>query len=314
MLDQEIQDVLDRDIIKTQNNLKKIEDDNKKALLVYEDVKHIEKWLLTKNQATRSSYRSDLKLFFSFFAENGKAVSLKEITTEHVSIYLEKHKHFEASTLARKKSAISSLLNYLVKKEYIIKNHCDLLDPISVPDKTFFKVLDHELIKKMIEKEKIIRNKTILRTLYKTGLRVSELISLKFSSLRFRNNKYEMVVIGKGSKARLIKIDEKTYLDMMDLKPDETINNDDHIFRSKNSKNKLSRFAVWEVVKKAAKNANIDPSVSTHWLRHSHATLAHERGEDSLVIQQTLGHRSLATTKKYTQINPDRSSGDKVDI
>lgn len=305
---------INRDILKTESDLEKINSDNEKSFLIYEEVKHIEKWLLTKNKATRSSYRSDLSLFFDFFAQKNQSVSLKEITAEHVSIFLEKHKHFEASTLARKKAAISSLLKYLVKKEYILKNPCELLDPISVPDKTYFKVLDHELIKKMIEEESNFRNKTILRTLYKTGLRVSELINLKFSSIRFRNNKFEMVVIGKGRKARLIKIDERTYLDMVELKSEDTKNSDDYVFRSKKTKNKLSRVAVWEIVKKAAKNAKIDPAVSTHWLRHSHATLAHEKGEDSLVIQKTLGHQSLSTTKKYTQVNPDRSSGDNIDI
>lgn len=201
-----------------------------------------------------------------------------------------------------------------MKKGYLDKNPCDLLDPIKVPDQTQFRVLSHEEILKMIELEQNERNKTILRTLYKTGLRVGELVSLRFSSLKKRDGKYFLIVVGKGSKTRTIGMDERTFLDLNKLKNEESHNQEDHVFRSIKLNSPLTTKSVWTIIKTMAKNAGLDPKVSPHWTRHSHATKALEMGEDIRIIQHTLGHDSIVTTTKYANVYPGKSSGGRIKI
>lgn len=295
-----------------QSNLAKIELDNKSAELVAHESRLIQSWLFSKPESTRVSYQTDIKQFFDFYLDLG--LGLKAITETHISLFLKENKNLKASSLSRKKSAISSLLKHLVKKGYLDKNPCDLLDPIKVPDQTQFRVLSHEEILKMIELENFDRNKTILRTLYKTGLRVGELVSLRFSSIKNRDGKYFLIVVGKGSKTRTIRIDHKSYENLKNLKDENSKSNEDFIFRSRKLNSKLSTKAVWHIIKTMAKRAGLDPKVSPHWTRHSHATKALELGEDLRVIQHTLGHDSIITTTKYTNVYPGKSSGEKIDL
>jgi integrase/recombinase XerD len=194
---------------------------------------------------------------------------------------------------------------------YLDKNPADLLDSIKVPDQNQYKIIDHDSIIKMIEDEKDFRNKTIVRLLYKTGLRVSELVSLRFSSLKERNKQYFIIVLGKGNKTRTVGIDQQSYLDLLELKQ-EGASKDDFIFKNKKLNSQLSRGGVWKIIKTAAKNANLDCEISPHFFRHSHATKALELGEDLRVIQSTLGHDSIVTTTKYTKVYPGKSSGEKI--
>ncbi len=292
--------------------LQKIESDNKSAEILILESKLIQSWLFSKPESTRVSYQTDVKQFFDFY--QGLGLGLKAITENHVNLFLRENKNLKASSLSRKKSAISSLLKHLVKKGYLDKNPCDLLDPIKVPDQTQFRVLSHEEILRMIELEDLERNKTILRTLYKTGLRVGELVSLRFSSIKNRDGKYFLIVVGKGSKTRTIGIDQKSYENLKYLKDENSKSNEDFIFRSRKLNSKLSTKAVWHIIKTMAKRAGLDPKFSPHWTRHSHATKALELGEDLRIIQHTLGHDSIMTTTKYTNVYPGKSSGEKIFI
>jgi integrase/recombinase XerD len=301
-----------KDLELSRSNLNKIESDNKSAEIIALESHLIQNWLFSKPESTRISYQTDVKQFFDFYQDLG--LGLKAITETHISLFLKENKSLKASSLSRKKSAISSLLKHLVKKGYLDKNPCDLLDPIKVPDQTQFRVLSHEEILKMIELEDSERNKTILRTLYKTGLRVGELVSLRFSSLKNRDGKYFLIVVGKGSKTRTIGIDQKSYDNLKSLKDETSKSNEDFIFRSKILNSGLSTKSIWKIIKAMAIRAGLDPKVSPHWTRHSHATKALELGEDLRVIQHTLGHDSIMTTTKYTNVYPGKSSGEKIDV
>lgn len=298
-----------KDLELTQSKLKKIESDNKSSDIIFQESRLINSWLISKPEKTRQAYQTDVGQFFEYYIDLG--LGLKNIQDSHISLYLKKHSHLKPSTLSRKKSAISSLLKFCVKRGYLDKNPADLLDSIKVPDQTQYKIIDHDSILKMIEDEKDFRNKTIIRLLYKTGLRVSELVSLKFSSLKERNKQYFVVVLGKGNKTRTVGIDPQSYLDLLELKHGNS-KKEDFIFLSKKLNSKLSRVGIWKIIKQAVKNANLDVEISPHFFRHSHATKALELGEDLRVIQSTLGHDSIVTTTKYTKVYPGKSSGEKI--
>lgn len=296
--------------LKITTEIKAIEEKVLSSEILVFETKLISSWLYQKTENTRLAYETDLRAFLSYFHN----ITLKEITSHHISLYLKQNSELKASTRSRIKASISSLLKHCVKRGYLDKNPAELLDTIKVPDQTQYRVLAHEEILRMIELEPLVRNQTIIRLLYKTGLRVSELCSLKFSDLRLRDNKAYLIVVGKGQKTRTIGLDLKTYEDLKKLNDEvETANfKDNYIFISQKLKKKLSRKAIWTIIKSAAKRANLNPKVSTHWTRHSHATKALEMGEDLRVIQQTLGHESILTTTKYTNVYPGKSSGEKI--
>ncbi len=99
---------------------------------------------------------------------------------------------------------------------------------------------------------------------------------------------------------------------LLDLKSTDKKN--EYIFKSKNFKTKMSIQGIGKIVKTAAQRIGLGDEVSTHWLRHSHATKALENGVDIRVIQNTLGHDSIMTTTKYTRVSPMKSSGDGIDF
>jgi len=245
--------------------LQKIEKSNG---LLLEETRLISSWLYQKNPNTRDAYERDLKAFFSFFHGH----SLKKITTAHIAVYLKEiSEGREVSTIARTKSSISSLFKYLVKVRYLDVNPADHLDAIKVPDQTQYRVLDHEEIRRMIDLEPEFRNQVIIRLLYKTGLRVSELCGLKFSSLRKRDSNFFIIVLGKGNKTRTVQIDQKLYDDLTSLQDEE--------WRIHSpSSSSLTRHAVLKIIKEAARRASVSEKASPHWMRHSHATKALELG------------------------------------
>jgi integrase/recombinase XerD len=123
-------------------------------------------------------------------------------------------------------------------------------------------------------------------------------------------------VVGKGSKTRTIRLDKKYYEWAVEFQQQggESLSKNTPVFRSKNTLNKLTTVSVWKIVKNAALRAGLSSEVSPHWLRHSHATISLQLGDDLRVIQSTLGHDSIATTTKYTAVSPGKSSGQGIEI
>jgi len=83
----------------------------------------------------------------------------------------------------------------------------------------------------------------------------------------------------------------------------------DAVFRSQKTDEPLSRSQLWYILNKAARRAGAPDGVSPHWFRHAHAAHALDRGAPAHLVQQTLGHQSLATTSRYAHARPDDSSG-----
>lgn len=150
-----------------------------------------------------------------------------------------------------------------------------------------------------------IRNRAMLEILYATGLRVSELINLKFSNINV--NEGFLRVIGKGSKERIIPFGEKAknflvaYLNIRKPRKDES----DSVFISRLGK-KLSRVEFWRQLKNIAKNAGINKNITPHVLRHSFASHLLAGGADIRFVQEMLGHSSIATTQIYTHLDNDK--------
>ncbi len=145
------------------------------------------------------------------------------------------------------------------------------------------------------------RDKAILELLYASGLRASELCDLTIYSV----DDIAIKVCGKGGKERVVPVGSKAiaaidcYLSFRDQFDSE------FLFLSNRGK-PLHRVEVWKIVKRYAKEALIQKSISPHTLRHSFATHLLENGADLRIIQEMLGHVHIATTDRYTHVTPSR--------
>ena len=149
------------------------------------------------------------------------------------------------------------------------------------------------------------RNRAMIETMYSCGLRVSELVNLKWSQL-YADERY-LRILGKGSKERLVPISNtalreiENYLpwrNSLKIKPGE----EDYVFLNRRGSH-LTRVMVLIMLKTQAEEAGIKKTISPHTLRHSFATALLEGGADLRVIQALLGHESIGTTEIYTHLS-----------
>ncbi len=152
------------------------------------------------------------------------------------------------------------------------------------------------------------RDKAMFELLYATGLRVSELIGLKFEQVNFRQGFVK--VVGKGKKERLVPVGEQAMEGleqyMAGARTEILANKQcDYLFVTKRGAG-MTRQAFWYIIKRYAKKAGIKKHLSPHTLRHAFATHLLNHGADLRVVQLLLGHSDLSTTQIYTHIAQER--------
>lgn len=264
------------------------------------------------SKATLSAYRSDLKVL------NQWAVN-KQLTIDNISradlLDFIAHKANSGSssrTSARMLSSYRRFYGYLFQQELISSNPTE---KISMPKlgRTLPKLLSEEQVIRLIKapntkKPLGFRDRTMLEILYATGLRVSELVSLKQGNLNL--NQGYVRVMGKGSKERLVPMGSiaKRWLNRYLNGPIIEIlgeRQSDYLFPTRTSES-ISRQAFWQIVKKYSNKVSIDSDLSPHSLRHAFATHLINHGADLRVVQMLLGHSDLSTTQIYTHIAQHR--------
>jgi integrase/recombinase XerD len=148
----------------------------------------------------------------------------------------------------------------------------------------------------------------MLEMLYATGLRVSELVGLKFEQISFRQGVVR--IVGKGNKERLVPVGEEamSWLERYMNQTRKTLLGErqcDYLFVT-NRESGMTRQAFWHIIKRHAKKAGINKELSPHTLRHAFATHLLNHGADLRVVQLLLGHADLSTTQIYTHIARER--------
>lgn len=152
------------------------------------------------------------------------------------------------------------------------------------------------------------RNRAIIEVLYGSGLRVSELVNLKFSDMRTDDG--FMIVRGKGDKQRLVPVSDVSVRQIDDYLPlreqlDIKKGEEDYIFLNQRGAH-LTRTMILIFLKELALRADIQKTISPHTLRHSFATAMLEGGANLRVVQMLLGHENIVTTEIYTHIDTTR--------
>jgi integrase/recombinase XerD len=266
----------------------------------------INMWVHGKSANTAELYRRSAKRFLEFVGKPLHLVSLAEV--QAFADNLAQEGRLKASSQRSILSAVKSLLSFATKTGVLAVNVGALVNPPKAKDTLNEKLLSEMEVMTMIAQETDVRNRAILRALYLLGLRVSELCDLKWKDLQPRPNGGQVTVFGKGSKTRIVLVPASLWVELMQLFGDAS--NDEPVFRSRkhNHSGHLSRIAVYEIVREAAKRADIKRKVSPHFLRHAHASHSLDRGAPIHLVQQTLGHSSVGSTSRYLHARPSDSS------
>lgn len=252
---------------------------------------------------TVASYCSDV----SHFLETVD-VEPEKVSTADIVRYLETSDKVSKRTQARFLSALRSFFRWLVLENVINEDPCDSIDSPKLgrylPDvlsvQEVFAILDSVDVSTV----QGIRDKAILEVLYGCGLRVSELVGLKMSSLYFDEGLLR--VIGKGNKERIVPLvgaASDALMAYLEVRPHSSDRaSDDVVFLNRFFRS-LSRQSVFKMIKKQAVVAQVYKNLSPHTFRHSFATHLIENGADLRVVQDMLGHESITTTEIYTHVD-----------
>ncbi|MCM8784663.1 MAG: site-specific tyrosine recombinase XerD [Candidatus Omnitrophica bacterium] len=268
--------------------------------LIDKFINHI---LIEKNLSlnTALAYKNDLYKFKNFIEEKRINPNKVDYETFTSFIIFLKRKSYSSTSIVRIISSIRSFYKFIIARGLIKNLEINIESPKiekKLPD-----VLTEQEVEKLLNVEKIsrkhLRNLAILELFYSSGLRISELCNLKLSNIDLENGFIK--VKGKGNRERICLLN-KTAIELLRQYLKERNGIDSYLFLNNQNK-KISRQSVWKIVKKYAKYAGIEKNVKPHTLRHTFATHLLERGLDLRVLQELLGHKSIATTEIYTHLN-----------
>lgn len=265
------------------------------------------------SEKTVFNYEKDLNHFISFIKKKD-IHELKDIDypcLRKYLIYLYENK-YEKTTINRHISSIKSFFKYLVKEEKIVDNPTILLETIK-KDKKLPKYLNYHDIDQFLNLPDIKtplgqRDAVILELLYSTGIRVSELVSIKLKDIELSENRIK--VFGKGSKDRYVLygniLKDKMLMYVQDGRKKILKEKKSNYLIVNHQGNKITetgiRYIFNDLLRKACEKNHITP----HMLRHTFATHMLNEGADLKVVQELLGHENLSTTQIYTHVSNER--------
>ena len=264
---------------------------------------------------TRAAYLRDLRLL-------QKALGLQDsegllgVSRRQLLAYLSQLKQSgrSASTIARRLASIKAFYRFLTAERYLRRDPAEVLEAaqkgLHLP-----KFLSVQDVDKLLEQPNLgtldgYRDKTMLETLYATGMRVSELVSVPLQNVDLKMQ--YVIVMGKGSKERMLPLGRTAlkYLEryisvvrpqLLHGKPEDV----QELFVTSWG-GPMTRQRVNELIEGYAKDAGITKRVTPHMLRHSSATHLLNNGTDLRVVQELLGHADISTTQIYTHMDMER--------
>ena len=266
------------------------------------DDRLVELWLHGRSPHTQRSYRLAWRLLAEYVAKPLRQVTLGDL--QNFADALAAGANGEG-TRNRRLSAAKSLFSFGHRLGYLA---LDVGRPLRLPrcrETLSERILSEEEVHRILSSERQPRNRTMLELLYMSGVRVSELCGLRRRDLQERQDGGQIVVFGKGSKTRSILLPNSTWNSLRSHCGDAAP--DDPVFKSRKS-GRLDPSQVFRIVQAAAKRAGIAKNVSCHWMRHAHASHALDHEAPLHLVQQTLGHSSVATTGLYLHARPSDSS------
>jgi integrase/recombinase XerC len=267
---------------------------------------------------TIRNYRSDLEQFRDFLAQGkpGTAVNIAAIDTLRIRAFLAHlySRDKKKTSVARKLAAVRAFFKFLAREHRLEKNPAAT---VSTPklDKTLPRIMTEEEMNAFLDQvakaarsggAMVLRDRAMLELLYASGLRVSELVGLDLRSVSFGDG--TVLVRGKGRKERIVPFGSKARQSLNDYLPvrekllHEWRTGVTALFVNARGR-RLTTRSVDRLLKKYVRAMGPNIKVSPHSMRHAFASHLLTEGADLRAIQEMLGHKSLATTQKYTQVS-----------
>jgi len=261
---------------------------------------------------TVASYRRDLYQLAEYLGK--RKITLKNVDNVVLRGFLATlyEKQNKKSTVARKLAAIRSFFQFCLRKKILDDNPAKVVStpkqekhmPSFMSEDEMSMFLDLPQSKKPLD----LRDRSILELLYATGIRVSELVGIDLEDVNFQEKLIR--VKGKGKKERLVPFGKKAEESMLVYLQSRYIIHDGEIDEEALFLNykgqRITSRSIERIVDKYIQRSALHRKISPHSLRHSFASHLLSRGADLRVIQELLGHESLATTQKYTHLDLKR--------
>ena len=263
---------------------------------------------------TRLSYQRDLRIFCKALKiPEDKLVQVQRIQIINYITGL-KLQGRTAATIARKLAAIKAFYRFMITENYLQSDPAEAVEAgtkgVHLP-----KVLTEPEIQALLEAPDIstaegLRDRTMLEMLYATGMRVSELVTVKAASVNL-DMRY-VIAFGKGSKERIVPLGSVAITCLRKYLAEgrnhflkENEKDPETLFLGLGGQG-LTRQRVWEIIKQYGRQAGITKMISPHVLRHSFATHLLDNGADLRSVQEMLGHADISTTQIYTHLTNKR--------
>ncbi len=264
-------------------------------------------YILKKNYSTNTyiSYINDLYYFYLYIKKD-----LIEVTEDDIRSYLEylNTKKEKPTSVRRKISSFKTFYKFLYLNNYIDKKDYPLVK-IAYPklEKRLPKFIYYndllDIIDESTRDSDGVRDRLIIEMLYATGVRVSELVNIKYDDIDFNNRRIR--VCGKGNKERIVYYGEYAEEVLKEYIATHNKNKENYLFT--NSKgDKITDRGVRYIIDKIMDRLSVKVHVTPHVLRHTFATDMLNNGCDIKVVQELLGHSSLRTTEVYTHVTNER--------
>lgn len=265
------------------------------------------------NFKTIKAYKIDLNQYNSFCLDISDPFSKKAVDSYITELF----KHYKSKSVKRKIASLKAFFHYLEYTEFLAQNPFDKLDVYFREAKLLPKTISFHSIQKFLSvlyAQKMqdvstyqfkccLRDIAVIELLFATGMRISELCSLKPSDIDLESN--TVLIYGKGAKERILQLGNSEVISALatyqsTFKAD--ISACGYFFVNKR-KQKLSDQSVRFMINRYAALAGIEQHITPHMFRHSFATLLLEQDVDIRYIQKMLGHSSISTTEIYTHVS-----------
>jgi len=258
-----------------------------------------------------AAYRSDLASFGRWLADNECAIEACDRARARRYLTAVRGRGLSARSAARALASLRGFFRYLLERGAVtVDPTLELESPRllrALPSYLSAEEVDALLAAPEVTRPLGLRDRAMLETLYATGLRVSELVSLRVGQMRLDPGYVR--VLGKGSKERIVPVGSQArawvarYLEHGRTVLDKR--RDDALFLSVRGA-AMTRQTFWQLIKRYGKVAGITRHLSPHTLRHSFATHLLEHGADLRAVQAMLGHADISTTEIYTHVTRER--------
>lgn len=271
---------------------------------------------------TIAAYKNDLSQFLRFLTQqkgfSNASAHWHNITQQDVDAYVAfmKEKAYASSSVARKVAAVKSFFNFLYARGIISENPTTKIESPKVK-KRLPKALSSEEVERLLaapmtkKTPKHLRDTALLHTLYATGMRVTEVVSLQLADVDLKNE--TLTCPGKDGETRILPFDDKTKTILSEYlengRPYLVKDANEQALFLNHRGQQLTRQGLWLIIKAYARQVNLSIDVTPHTLRHSFAAHKLESGTGIQEVQRLLGHANISTTQIYTQLTEEEEVG-----